>query len=152
MAAGVAQGGTGVSSSPDQATATGFHPGQAFLLAAAFAPFLGAALSDYAYTRSGQVQWLNFSCWLIAGGLVFAGFALLCTLAGVVRGERRGARVAGLVLVLAAWVLGLVNSFVHARDAWGAMPVGLVLSVIVLVLAGAAAWTGFAGMRAGRAP
>ena len=128
------------------------HPAHAFFLAAAFTPFLGAAISDYAYSKSFQIQWLNFSNWLIAGALVFGAVALLCASMDLTRAERRTGRASVyFLLVLAMWVLGLINAFVHAGDAWATMPMGLVLSVIVTLLAAAAVWIAFAGLRAGGA-
>ena len=53
------------------------HPLHAFLLAGAVPLFLGALLSDITYARSYQIQWSNFASWLIAGALVFAGFAIV---------------------------------------------------------------------------
>lgn len=50
------------------------HPFHAFLLAGAAPLFLGALLSDIAYARSYQIQWISFASWLIAGALVVAGF------------------------------------------------------------------------------
>jgi uncharacterized membrane protein len=108
--------------------------------------FLGALLSDWAYARSYQVQWTNFASWLIAGGLVFAGLALLWAAVDVLLSRhRRGAMY--LLLLLASFVLGLVNALVHARDGWAAMPAGLVLSAVVLLLAAAASVTGLADFR-----
>ena len=118
------------------------HPAHAFLLAAMVPLFVGAAISDYAYTSSTQVQWLNFANWLIAGGLVFAGGALLCVIAGLVRGYR-GPYVLDFLLLLALWVVGFVDALIHARDAWASMPTGLVLSIVVAALACIAAWLGF---------
>ncbi len=115
--------------------------------------FLGALLSDWAYARSDQVQWTNFASWLIAGGLVFAGVALLWALVDVLRSRvtrhRRGAIY--LLLLLASVAVGFVNALVHAKDAWAAMPTGLVLSAVVLLLAAAASLTGLAGLHR-RAP
>jgi uncharacterized membrane protein len=122
------------------------HPAHAFLLAAMVPLFVGAAINDYAYTSSAQVQWLNFANWLIAGGLVFAGGALLCVVAGLVRGYR-GPYVFDFVLLLALWILGFIDALVHARDAWASMPTGLVLSVVVAALACIAAWLGFSRLR-----
>ena len=111
--------------------------------------FLGALLSDWAYAQSYQVQWTNFASWLIAGGLVFAGVALLWAAVDVLRSSagrhRRGTLY--LILLLASFVLGFVNALVHAKDAWAAMPEGLVLSVVVLLLAAAASVIGLAGTR-----
>jgi uncharacterized membrane protein len=111
--------------------------------------FLGALLSDWAYQSSYEVQWTNFSSWLIAGGLVVAGLSLLWAAADVLRSSatrnRRGAIY--LLLLLASFVVGVVNALVHTRDGWAAMPTGLVLSVIVVLLAAAASLTGLAGLR-----
>ena len=129
------------------------HPAHAFFLAATVPPFLGAVVSDVAYRTSHEIQWSNFSSWLIAGGLVFGGIALACALAGGLRADRPGVRMGlEILLLLAMWVLGLVNAFVHARDAWAVMPTGFVLSVVVAILACVATWLGFAGLRAGAAP
>ncbi len=104
--------------------------------------FLGALLSDWAYAASYQVQWTNFASWLIAGGLVLAGVALAWAAVDVLRSARidRRAGAVYLLLLLAGFVLGFVNALVHAKDAWAALPAGLLLSVVVLpLLAGASA-------------
>ena len=80
--------------------------------------------------QSYEVQWTNFASWLIAGGLVFAGVALLWAAVDVLRSsaDRRRAGAVYLLLLLASFVLGFINALVHAKDAWAAMPTGLVLS------------------------
>jgi uncharacterized membrane protein len=114
--------------------------------------FLGALLSDIAYARSYQIQWSNFASWLIAGALVFAGFSMLWALVDLFSASRRGNRAAVyFVLLLATWVLGFINALEHAKDAWAIMPTSLVLSVIVALLACAAAWFGLATVRVGGA-
>ncbi|SMF66349.1 Uncharacterized membrane protein [Pseudomonas sp. LAIL14HWK12:I11] len=125
-------------------------PLHAMLLAGSVPLFLGALLSDIAYFNSYQIQWSNFAAWLIAGGLVFCGLALLFALVNLIRAERKGGRATlYFVLLLATWVLGVVNAFEHAKDAWAVMPSGLVLSVIVTALATVAAWTGLSNLRSG---
>nr|WP_175586122.1 MULTISPECIES: DUF2231 domain-containing protein [unclassified Pseudomonas] len=127
-------------------------PLHALLLAGSVPLFLGALLSDIAYFNSYQIQWSNFAAWLIAGGLVFCGLTLLFALANLVRAERKGGRpTLYFLLLLVTWVLGLINAFEHAKDAWAVMPSGLVLSVIVTVLAVVAAWTGLSNLRSGGA-
>lgn len=122
-------------------------PLHATLLAGTVPLFLGALLSDIAYTQTYQIQWANFSAWLIAGALVFAGFAFLFALVNLLRAERKAGQPARYVLLLlATWILGLVNAFQHAKDAYASMPGGLILSAIVLLLTLAATWT---GLRAG---
>jgi uncharacterized membrane protein len=125
------------------------HPLHVVLLAATIPLFLGVLLSDLAYASSYELQWKNFASWLIIGGLVFGGFALLSALIGLFRAGRRGRRTISFVLLLAAWILGVINALVHAKDAWASMPEALILSAIVAVLAVAATGFGFSTRRAG---
>jgi uncharacterized membrane protein len=113
------------------------------LLAGSVPLFLGALLSDMAYHDSYQIQWSNFASWLLAGAELFAGLALLGALIGLVRAPRKGGQpLTYFLLLLVTWVLGLVNAFQHAKDAWAVMPAGLVLSVIVTILILVTAWIG----------
>lgn len=129
------------------------HPLHAILLACPLPLFLGALLSDWAYASTYQVQWVNFASWLIAGALVFSGFALLWSLIDALRADNRRGSAKWLTvgLVAATFVMGLVNVLVHAKDAWAAMPMGLILSLIVLALAIASLWVGFSSGRVGEA-
>jgi uncharacterized membrane protein len=121
------------------------HPIHGVLLGSTVPLFLGGLLSDYAYSSSYEIQWANFASWLIAGGLVFAGFALLWAVINLLRAHRRDKlALAYPLLLLVTWVLGFFNSLVHAKDAWASMPDGLVLSAIVVLLACATTWIGFA--------
>ena len=127
------------------------HPAHAFFLAAIVPPFLGAVLSDYAYTASHQAQWINFASWLIVGGLVLGAVAVICALIDLRRAAGRPGSIYVAVL-LATWVLGFFNALIHARDAWATMPTGLVLSVVMTLLAVAAVYIGFASLREGSRP
>ena len=123
-------------------------PLHAILLAGTVPLFLGALLSDITYYNTYQIQWANFASWLIAGGLVFCGFALLFALVNLIRADHKAGRpVLYFLLLLVTWVIGLVNAFEHAKDAWAAMPMGLVLSVIVFVLTLVSAWTGLSNLQ-----
>lgn len=125
-------------------------PLHAILLAGTVPLFLGALLSDIAYFRTFQIQWSNFAAWLIAGGLLFCGLALLFALVNLIRADRKAGRpVLYFLLLVVTWVLGLFNAFEHAKDAWAVMPTGLVLSIIVTLLACVAAWIGFTNLRSG---
>ncbi len=125
-------------------------PLHAIFLAGTVPLFLGALLSDIAYYQSYQIQWSNFAAWLIAGGLVFCGLALVFALINLVRAEHKGGRaVLYFLLLLVTWVLGLVNAFEHAKDAWAVMPTGLVMSVVVTILSLVAAWVGLSNLRSG---
>ena len=122
------------------------------LLAGTVPLFLGALLSDIAYGQTYQIQGATFASWLIAGALVFWGFALLFALVNLLRAEHKGGRpVAYFLLLLGTWVLGLVNAFQHAKDAYAMMPAGLVLSAIITVLAIVATWIGLTNLRSGAA-
>lgn len=129
---------------------SGLHPLHGVLLAGTLPLFLGATLSDYAYSTSYHIQWGTFASWLIAGGLVFNGFALLCALIGLFRTDgRRRLYLVYFFLLLVTWILGFINALVHAKDAWAMMPTGFILSIIVTVLACAATWIGFSSLRVG---
>lgn len=121
------------------------HPVHAVFLAGSLPLFLGGLFSDWAYAASYEIQWTNFASWLVAGGLVLCGLAMLFALIDVIRTAGRG--LFYFLLLVAAFILGLVNAFVHAKDAWAAMPTGLVLSVIVTAIIGFAVWIGFSSLR-----
>lgn len=125
--------------------ARNIHPVHAVVLAGSLPLFLGAFLADWAYSSTYEVQWTNFASWLIVGGMVFVGVALLWAIIDALRGggSRRAARWIAAGLLAAVFVLGFVNALVHAKDAWAAMPAGLILSLIVLVLTLVAIWAGF---------
>ncbi|WP_095100742.1 DUF2231 domain-containing protein [Pseudomonas sp. Irchel 3A5] len=127
-------------------------PLHAILLAGTVPLFLGALLSDIAYAQTYQIQWANFASWLIAGGLLFCGLALLFALVNLIRADHKAGRpVAYFLLLLVTWALGLINAFEHAKDAWAMMPTGLILSVVVTLLSVVAAWTGLTNLRSGGA-
>lgn len=128
------------------------NPLHATLLAGTVPLFLGALLSDIAYFRTYQIQWSNFASWLIAGGLVFAGLALLFAVVNLIRADRKKGRpLTYFLLLLATWVLGFINVLEHSKDAWATMPLGLILSVIVTLLAFIATWIGLTNLRSGGA-
>jgi uncharacterized membrane protein len=125
------------------------HPVHAVLLAGTVPLFLGALISDVAYAASYELQWKNFASWLIVGGLLLGGVAMVWSLFDLRSSTRRGARgPLYSVLLLAMWILAFINASVHARDAWASMPTGLVLSAVVVLLAVAATTTGFSRTRA----
>ena len=131
---------------PSAARVVPWHPLHLVFLAGALPLFLGALLSDIAYYRTEVIQWNNFAQWLLAGALVFAAVPLLMSLIGLFRGRRA---LVYFIVLLVLWVIGFVDSLVHASDAWASMPRGLWLSLIAAVLAVIATWLGFARHRAG---
>jgi len=117
------------------------HALHALLLGASLALFLGTLLSDMAYARTFEIQWINFAAWLNAGSLVVAALALISALF-VARGSRGRSSMLHVLAWLATWIVGFFNALMHARDAWASMPGALTLSWIVFVLACIAAWLG----------
>lgn len=125
-------------------------PLHAILLAGTVPLFLGALLSDITYYQTYQIQWSNFASWLIAGGLVFCGLAVLFALVNLIRADRKAGRpVVYLVLLVVTWALGLVNAFEHAKDAFATMPSGLILSALTTLLIAVTAWLGLTSIRSG---
>ena len=122
------------------------HPLHPMLVPFPLVCFIGALVTDIAYVGSANVQWSNFSIWLITAGLVMGGLAALT---GIIdyAGDRR-VRAAGpagphMVLNLSVYVIEVVNAFVHSRDGWTAVvPTGLTLSIVSVVLLGVSAWLG----------
>jgi uncharacterized membrane protein len=86
---------------------------------------------------------LNFSSWLLAAGLLFGAIAGIVLLIELIlhRRLRRGGAWTHSLLLLAAWIVELVNSLVHARDGWTAVvPTGMVLSIIGALFILASGW------------
>jgi uncharacterized membrane protein len=128
-----------VAARPARLIAIARHPLYAMLLPIPVVSFIGALLTDLAYLNSGgNLLWLNFSSWLLAAGLLFGAIAGIVLLIDVVRGIRGWLP---FLLLLAAWIVELINSFVHARDGWTAVAgTGLILSIIGAVLVLLAGW------------
>ena len=117
------------------------------LLAFPVALFSAAVVSDIAYLRTAEMQWSHFSAWLIVGGLVFGGLVVAWALIDLLivwrRAVRRRAAVFA-ILVVAMWVLALINAFKHSQDAWSSVGAfGLTLSILSALLALAAGWIAY---------
>ncbi|WP_419807789.1 DUF2231 domain-containing protein [Sphingomonas sp.] len=130
-----------------RSTATLFgHPLHPMLVPFPIVCFSGALLTDLAYLGSANVQWSNFSIWLITAGLIGGGLAALT---GIIdyAGDRR-VRAAGpatlhMILNLSVFAIEFVNAFVHSRDGWTAVvPTGLTLSIVSVALLGVSSWLG----------
>lgn len=127
------------------ATAAPPHPLYAILLAFPVALFPAALVSDITYLNSAEIQWTNFSSWLIAGALLVGAPAFLWAAISAFRTPKRRARTLfHLVLVAIMWTAGLLNAFQHSRDGWSSVgTTGLLLSIVASAAALAAGWTAF---------
>src|SRR3954468_16671535 len=127
-----------------QATTGPRHSGRAFGALHAFfgafplAYFVFAFITDYVYTQSYNLLWQYFSIWMIVAGLVTLGFSILFgCIDWFMSRQSDGPRgsVWHMLPALLAWLLGLLNAFVHSRDGWTAVvPEGIILSAIGALL------------------
>jgi uncharacterized membrane protein len=115
------------------------------LIAGGATLLIGALVTDILYAQTSEMQWANFSVWLITGGLILALLAGLALLLDIALG--RAARVSWvhLGMLAGAALLSLLNVFIHSRDAWtSVVPQGLELSLVVaicLVIIGGRGWS-----------
>ena len=120
------------------------HPYSSLLLPVPIVCFVGALLTDVAYSSSGgNLQWLNFSCWLLAAGLLFGVIAAILMIIDLARLPRLRSTWGwgAFALLLVTLLIELINSLVHARDGWTAVvPTGLILSAIGAVLVLSYGW------------
>ena len=125
------------------------NPLHAILLAFPVALYPSALLTDITYLNTAEIQWTNFSSWLIAGADFFAGLVLAWALIGMVVGRARhtkGRRTLYLIVVAAMFALGVLNAFQHARDGWHSVgTLGLALSILCSILAFIAAFIAYGG-------
>ena len=112
--------------------------------------FTIGVLTDIAYLNTAQIQWTNFSSWLITGGLAFGGVAAAWSLMALVLSLRTSVRL-WRVLEFAAlalmFVLGLINAFKHSQDGWSSVGAfGLTLSILCSLLALIAGFIAISGL------
>jgi uncharacterized membrane protein len=117
------------------------HPLYPALLPIPILCFAGALITDIAYIGSAEMMWLDFSSWLLLAGLIGGGLAGILLIVELIRARDRRALLPHFGFMLAAWVVEVFNSFIHARDGWTAvMPTGLSLSIVATVLGLLAGW------------
>ena len=123
------------------------HPLHPMLVPVPIVCFVGTLITDIAYWRTADMQWANFSAWLLTAGLIVS---ILVVIAGLTDffGDRRiralrPAWIHGLGNALAL-VLAIFNALVHTRDAYtSVMPAGLILSALVVLILLVTGWNGW---------
>jgi uncharacterized membrane protein len=139
------------------------HPLHPMLVPFPIVCFVGTLVTDIAYARTANMQWANFSSWLLTAGLVMTVFAVIAGLIDFLGDPRiRRLRPAWIHVVgnVLAVVLAIINAFVHTRDGWTAVvPTGLTLSALVVLILLVTGWNGWdlvyrhrVGIRPGDAP
>ena len=128
--------------SPGSSTHSGGQPILPMLVPFPIACFTGAFVTDLVYWQTAAVMWEIFSDWLLTAGMVIAGLAIMAFVIDLVRGKQIRTlgwpHAVGYVL---AFLLSLLNAFVHSRDGYTAVvPTGLTLSALVVVILLFTAW------------
>jgi uncharacterized membrane protein len=114
------------------------------LIAAGAALLIGALVTDIFYSQTANMQWANFSVWLITAGLILALLAGLALVLDFALGRAGAVSWVHLTALAGAALLSLLNAFVHSRDAWtSVVPQGLMLSVVVAVCLAIIGWRGW---------
>jgi len=134
------------SENPRSIASVAGHPLHAMFVPFPIVCFTGAFATDIAYWQTTNIIWETFSVWLLAAGLVMAGFAVLAGLIDFLGSRQIRALKSSWPHVLGntiALILSLVNVFIHSRDGYTAVvPAGLVLSGIVVIILFFTGWTG----------
>jgi uncharacterized membrane protein len=113
--------------------------------------FIGALITDVAYWATANMQWANFSAWLLVAGAFLTGLAVLAGLIAFFANAwlRRSWLVEvwlfGNVLALAVSIL---DCFVHSRDAYtSVVPAGLFLTALQVAILLVTGWRSWALIR-----
>jgi uncharacterized membrane protein len=108
--------------------------------------FAGTLLTDIVYWKTAEMQWANFSAWMLLFGLVMAGFAVIAGIVDALAGLRIHGKRPALVHVIGniiAIALAILNSFVHSRDAYtSVVPLGILISFITVIVLAVTGWWG----------
>ncbi len=95
--------------------------------------FFAAWLFDIIYLQTFVIMWTKSASWLIAIGLLLAIPPRIISLVYLFR-HADASEKTHFWLSLLAIVLAIVNAFIHSRDAYAVVPLGVTLSTLVVVL------------------
>lgn len=101
-----------------------------------FGFFVAALIFDAVYFQTAEMMWSKGAAWLITLGLFIAIIPRLINLVHVWIPRGRYVLPAERVdfgLNLIGIVAAIFNAFIHSRDAYAVMPLGLILSVVTVV-------------------
>lgn len=95
--------------------------------------FVAAWIFDILYLKTFQIMWTDAASWLIAIGLLIAILPRLISLMQVWVTQRHSVTNAEKIHFW-LWLLAIFNAFVHSRDAYAVVPLGVILSTAVVIL------------------
>jgi uncharacterized membrane protein len=132
---------------PRSTARLGGHPLHPMLVPFPIVCFVGTLVTDLAYWRTANMQWANFSAWLLTAGLLISVLAVIAGLIDFLGEPRiRAARAAWIHAGgnAVALVLATLNALVHSRDAYtSVVPLGLFLSFAVVAILLVTGWNGW---------
>jgi uncharacterized membrane protein len=124
------------------------HPIHPMLVPIPIVCFIGALVTDIAYTLTADIMWADFSAWLLLVGFIFGVLAAIAGLTDFLTNRMIRAQPPAwphLLGNLTVLVLSFFNILLHTRDAWtSVVPAGLVLSIIVVLILPVTGWLGWA--------
>jgi uncharacterized membrane protein len=123
------------------------HPIHLVLVPIPIICFIGTLITDIAYWQTAEMMWADFSAWLVSIGVLMAILAGVAGIVDFVRNRHLRSYRAAWVHFLGnalAFVLAVINAFVHTRDAWtSVVPTGLILSAVVVFIVLFTGWLGW---------
>jgi uncharacterized membrane protein len=136
-----------MSSNPKSTAKIAGHPIHPMLVTIPIACFVGTLLTDIAYAETANMQWANFSAWMLTVGLIVAFFAVIAGLIDFFSDRRirdlRAAWIHGIGNAIAL-IVAIFNAFIHTRDAYtSVVPTGLILSIVTVLILCVTGWMGW---------
>jgi uncharacterized membrane protein len=131
---------------PRSTASIGGHPIHPMLIPFPLAFFIATFVCDLIYAQTSNINWVTASEWLLAAGLVMAALAAVAGLIDVL-GDQRIRALNDAWLHAGANVLAVLIELYnfYSRYTAGAaavLPVGLVLSLVVVLLLVFSGWKG----------
>ncbi|MGJ7043142.1 putative membrane protein [Shinella sp. BE166] len=121
------------------------YAGYRFFSSFPIACYFLTVLTDLAYWQTTNLLWLHFSEWLLLAGLVFGFVAIVIALVALAA-RWYGPTGLGLIGQVIAFVLAVLNSFIHTADGWTAViPYGLAVSIATVTVLAVTALAGSRG-------
>jgi uncharacterized membrane protein len=135
------------SDTPRSTARIGGHPIHPMLVPFPIVCFVGTLISDIVYAVTADMQWANFSAWLLTVGLIVSVFVVIAGLVDAL-GDPRILRLRPAWIHVfgnvAALALAILDGLVHTRDAYtSVVPQGLILSLLVVLILLVTGWNGW---------